>query len=60
MAQVAQACTSAAGGDPRSLRQLSVQFRGMGLPSELEIHVTGSVSEERDGVTVVQAESEAG
>ena len=59
MAQVARACTSAAGGDPRSLRRLSVQFRGMGLP-EQEIHVTGSVAEERDGVTVVQAEAKQG
>ena len=41
MAQVARACTQAAGGDPRSLRRLSVQFRGMGLP-EQEIVVTGS------------------
>ena len=40
MAQVARACTQAAGGDPRSLRRLSVQFRGMGLP-EQEITVTG-------------------
>jgi acyl dehydratase len=59
MAQVARACTSAAGGDPRSLRRLSVQFRGMGLP-EQEIHVSGSVAEERDGVTVVQAEAKQG
>jgi acyl dehydratase len=41
MAQVARACTQAAGGDPRTLRRLSVQFRGMGLP-EQEIVVTGS------------------
>src|SRR5919206_495991 len=41
MAQVARAVTTAAGGDPRSLRRLSVQFRGMGLP-EQEIVVTGS------------------
>ena len=41
MAQVARACTTAAGGDPRTLRRLSVQFRGMGLP-EQEIVVTGS------------------
>ncbi len=41
MAQVARACTQAAGGDPRSLRRLSVQFRGMGLP-EQEIVVTGT------------------
>jgi acyl dehydratase len=59
MAQVARACTNAAGGDPRSLRRLSVQFRGMGMP-EQEIHVTGSVEEERDGVTVVKAEAAQG
>ena len=51
MAQVARACTQAAGGDPRSLRRLSVQFRGMGLP-EQEIVVTGTVRE-RDGKGVV-------
>jgi acyl dehydratase len=45
MAQVARACTQAAGGDPRSLRRLSVQFRGMGLP-EQEIVVTGSETEQ--------------
>ena len=51
MAQVARACTNAAGGDPRSLRRLSVQFRGMGLP-EQEIVVTGEVvDEEGDGVS---------
>ena len=44
MAQVARACTNAAGGDPRSLKRLSVQFRGMGRP-EVEIRVTGSVRE---------------
>jgi len=59
MAQVARACTSAAGGDPRSLRRLSVQFRGMGLP-EQEIEVTGEVVEERDGVVVVKAEARQG
>ena len=56
MAQVARACTSAAGGDPRSLRRLSVQFRGMGLP-EQEITVTGAVKEERDGRVVVDTDS---
>lgn len=44
MAQVARAHTEAAGGDPRALRSLSVQFRGMGLPGE-EIRVTATVSE---------------
>ena len=59
MAQVARACVSAAGGDPRSLRRLSVQFRGMGFP-EQEIAVTGSVKEERDGLVVIAAEAEQG
>jgi acyl dehydratase len=59
MAQVARACTNAAGGDPRSLRRLSVQFRGMGLP-EQEIVVSGSVKEKRDGVVVVGAEAVQG
>jgi len=59
MAQVARAGTAAAGGDPRSLRRLSVQFRGMGFP-EQEITVTGSVKEERDGVVVVATEAEQG
>ena len=44
MAQVARAMQQAAGGDPRKLRRLSVQFRGMGFP-EQEIVVTGSVRE---------------
>ncbi len=41
MAQVARANTAAAGGDPRKLKRLSVQFRGMGFP-EQEITVTGN------------------
>ena len=53
MAQVARAQTEAAGGDPRSLKRLSVQFRGMGVPEE-EIVVTGSVTE-RDGDRAVIA-----
>jgi acyl dehydratase len=52
MAQVARACTQAAGGDPRSLRRLSVQFRGMGLP-EQEIVVTGAQNER--GVVALEA-----
>lgn len=43
MAQVARAATEAGGG-PESLRRLSVQFRGMGVP-EQEIVVTGTVRE---------------
>ena len=53
MAQVARAQTEAAGGDPRALRRLSVQFRGMGVPEE-EIVVTGTVNG-RDGDRVVIA-----
>jgi len=57
MAQVARANAAAAGGDPRSLRRLEVQFRGMGVP-ESEITVTGTVREEGDGIVVVDAEAE--
>jgi acyl dehydratase len=40
------------GGDPRALKKLTVQFRGMGMP-EQEIVVTGTVKEvEGDRVTV--------
>jgi acyl dehydratase len=34
MAQVARAAVEEGGGDPRSLRRLSVQFRGIGLPEQ--------------------------
>jgi acyl dehydratase len=59
MAQVARACTNAAGGDPRSLKRLSVQFRGMGMP-EQEIVVTGEVKEEDGERVVVAAEAVQG
>ena len=42
MGLVARANASAAAGDPRALKRLSVQFRGMGAP-ETEIVVTGTV-----------------
>ncbi len=57
MAQVARANVAAVGGDPRSLRRLEVQFRGMGVP-ESEITVTGTVREEADGTLVVDTEAE--
>jgi acyl dehydratase len=57
MAQVARANVQAAGGDPRKLKRLSVQFRGMGFP-EQEITVTGAVKEERDGRVVVDTVAE--
>jgi acyl dehydratase len=52
MGLVAKANASAlAGGDPRALKKLSVQFRGMGVP-EQEIVVNGTVKEV-DGNRVV-------
>ncbi len=52
MGLVARANTEAAGGDPRALKRLSVQFRGMGAP-ETEIVVTGTVKEaEGDRIVV--------
>jgi|ERR671919_453655 acyl dehydratase len=59
MAQVAKAHTDAAGGDPRSLRRLAVQFRGMGFP-EQEIVVTSTVKEVRDGTIVTETEAAQG
>ena len=59
MAQVARANVAAAGGDPRTLKRLSVQFRGMGFP-EQEITVSGTVKEERDGRLVVDTVAEQG
>jgi acyl dehydratase len=52
MAQVARANIEAAGGDPRSLRRLSVQFRGMGFP-EQELKVAGTVKSTESGSVVV-------
>jgi acyl dehydratase len=57
MAQVARACSAGAGGDPRSLRRLSVQFRGMGFP-EQEMTVSGTERERRDGRVVVDVVAE--
>jgi acyl dehydratase len=59
MALVARANVGAAGGDPRSLKRLSVQFRGMGLP-EQEITVTGTVKEASEGRVVVDTVAEQG
>ncbi|MFL5843078.1 MAG: MaoC/PaaZ C-terminal domain-containing protein [Solirubrobacteraceae bacterium] len=50
MAQVARAATDAGGG-PESLKRLSVQFRGMGVP-EQEIVVTGTVREAGETLVV--------
>jgi len=53
MAQVARAHSALADGDPRALRSLSVQFRGMGMP-EQEIVVSSTVTEV-DGDRIVTA-----
>ena len=58
MAQVARAQTEAGGG-PESLRSLSVQFRGVGVPEE-EVTVTSTVREQRDGEVVVACEAKQG
>jgi acyl dehydratase len=51
MGLVARANAALSGGDPRALKRLSVQFRGMGAP-EQEIVVSGTVKSV-DGDTVV-------
>jgi acyl dehydratase len=48
-----------AGGDPRALKKLTVQFRGMGLP-EQEIEVTGTVKEGDGNRVVVDLEAAQG
>lgn len=60
MGLAARAATDAAGGDPKALRRLSVQFRGMGAP-ETEIVVSGTVESVEDGrgtIDVVAAQGE--
>jgi acyl dehydratase len=59
MAQVARAHTEAVGGDPRSLRRLEVQFRGMGMP-EQEIVVTSKVAAADGSRIVTEAEAAQG
>lgn len=52
MAQVARGSAQLAGGDPRALKRLSVQFRGMGFP-EQELVVSGTVKEADGGRVVI-------
>jgi acyl dehydratase len=59
MAQVARFATAAAGGDPRRLKRLSVQFRGMGVP-EQEITVSGTVKEVGDATAVIDTVAKQG
>jgi acyl dehydratase len=58
MAQVARAHTEAAGG-PEKLKQLSVEFRGMGQLGE-EVVVRGTVREVCDGTAIVDSQAEQG
>jgi acyl dehydratase len=57
MALVARANAALADGDPRALKRLSVQFRGMGIP-EREITVSGIVKSVDDGRVVVDTVAE--
>jgi acyl dehydratase len=57
MAQVARAATVAGGGDPRALKKLKVQFRGMGRP-EQEIRVTGTVRAVSGGQATIDTVAE--
>jgi acyl dehydratase len=57
MAQVARASEDVAGGDPRALKRLEVQFRGMGFP-EQEVTVTGTVEKADDGRIVIDTVAE--
>jgi acyl dehydratase len=53
MGLVARANAAIADGDPRALKRLSVQFRGMGAP-EQEITVSGTVKSVEDGRVTIE------
>jgi acyl dehydratase len=60
MGLVAKAAAQGLGaGDPRALKKLTVQFRGMGLP-EQEIAVTGTVKEVQGNRVTVDLEAAQG
>ena len=59
MALVARAAIVGVEGDARSLKRLSVQFRGMGFP-EQEITVTGTVKEASADRVTLALEAEQG
>jgi len=59
MGLVAKANAALAGGDPRALKRLSVQFRGMGMP-EQEIVVSGTVKSVDGGRVVVDTVAQQG
>ena len=59
MAQVARANAALADGDPKALKRLSVQFRGMGFP-EQEITVSGTVKAADGDRVVIDTVAEQG
>ncbi len=59
MAVTARGVNALADGDPRALKRLAVQFRGMGMP-EQEIVVRGQVKSADDGRVVVDVEAAQG
>src|SRR3712207_6163788 len=59
MSQGARASAALADGDPKALRRLSVQFRGMGYP-EQELNGTGAVKEAGEGRVVIDTVAEQG
>ncbi|HKN94345.1 MAG TPA: MaoC/PaaZ C-terminal domain-containing protein [Thermoleophilaceae bacterium] len=59
MALVARAAIVGVEGDARSLKRLSVQFRGMGFP-EQEVTVTGTVKEASGDRIVLEMEAAQG
>jgi acyl dehydratase len=56
MAIVARGCAGLADGDPRALKRLRVEFRGMGVP-EQEITVSGTVTAVDGDTATVEAEA---
>jgi acyl dehydratase len=59
MGLVARANAAVAGGDPRALKRLSVQFRGMGMP-EQEIVVSGTVKSVDGGRVTIDTVAKQG
>jgi acyl dehydratase len=57
MALVARGCAGLADGDPRALKRLTVQFRGMGVP-ESEVKVTGTITAIEGGRATVDVVAE--
>jgi acyl dehydratase len=59
MALVARANAALADGDPRALKRLSVEFRGLGLP-EQEIVISGEVTEVNGSKVVTEGVAKQG